>query len=589
MKRLILLSAILLTACQQWKPVEGRIMTPWGENLNPSSVLQEYPRPSLVRDGWWASLNGEWDYAIVPTDAARPEKWDGKILVPFAPESALSGVGRKVGSENALWYNTSFKTAGGNTLLHFDAVDWSAEVWVNGQKAGQHTGGYTRFSLDITPFLKPSGKQELTVKVLDGTDNDRQPRGKQVSNPEGIWYTAVTGIWQSVWLEKVSPAYVVSYDVVSDIAEGTLAVTVRTEGGDQVEITVDGVCAKAAPGEQAVIKLPTPKLWSPEDPFLYDVDIKLFADGSCVDVVKGYAALREISAVADAAGHKRMAVNGKPLFQFGPLDQGWWPDGLYTAPSDEALKFDIVKTQELGYNMIRKHIKVEPERWYWWCDRLGMLVWQDMPSIADNRNVSWIVNDYSDVSWETTPEVKDIYYKEWGEIIAQLRNHPSIVVWVPFNEAWAQFDTPAAVAFTKKCDPTRLVNPSSGGNFIKGLPDILDHHHYPNPAMVFWDNDLVNVLGEYGGIGCPVQGHLWQADKNWGYIEYPDGEAVLKQYAEYAEGLKDLVGQGCAAAVYTQTTDVEGEVNGLMTYDRKVVKMDPASLSAINRAVIGSM
>ena len=583
---------LAVAACGNgWKPVEGRIMTRWADEVDPQNTLGEYPRPSMVRDGQWTSLNGLWDYAIVPAESPQPAQWDGRILVPFAPESALSGVGRTVGEENALWYKTSFKAAtGGRQLLHFDAVDWQAEVWVNGIKAGEHSGGYTRFTLDVTPCLKGSGKQELVVRVLDGTDNGKQPRGKQVREPEGIWYTAVTGIWQSVWTETVPESYIVRYEAVADVPGSTFTVLPVVEGaqeGDRVEVEADGQVVVTDPDRAAVIKVQDPKLWTPDDPWLYDIQIRLVRDGKTVDAVKGYSALRSISAVGE--GRKRMALNGEPLFEFGPLDQGWWPDGLYTAPTDEALVYDIRKTKELGYNMIRKHIKVEPERWYWWCDKLGMLVWQDMPSMDDNSETRWDAYGYNGVDWAVTDEAKATYFKEWGEIIAQLKNHPSIVVWVPFNEAWAQFETEKAVAFTREQDPTRLINQSSGGNFVKGCGDILDVHHYPNAEMPLWEEGMVNVLGEYGGIGYPVEGHLWQPDRNWGYIEHHSGEQVLAQYREYAEQLKELIRQGCAAAVYTQTTDVEIEVNGLMTYDRALVKMDEKQLADINRDVIATL
>ena len=344
-------------------------------------------------------------------------------------------------------------------------------------------------------------------------------------------------------------------------------------------------------GKKLVVTLngPDVKLWSPDNPYLYSVEILLKRGNKTLDRVEGYAAMREVGILTDADGHKRISLNGESLFQLGPLDQGWWPDGLYTAPTDEALRLDVEKTKDLGYNMIRKHIKVEPQRWYYYCDAEGILVWQDMPSITDSRFNKWATRDYtSGTDWDAPRKERDTYYKEWGEIIDQLKFHPSIVVWVPFNEAWAQFETEKAVAFTKEKDPTRLVNPSSGGNFVEGLGDILDNHHYPNPAMYLWNPDLVNVLGEYGGIGLPLEGHLWQADRNWGYVQYKNGEEVLAEYEKFADELIGLIKDGCAAAVYTQTTDVEIEVNGLMTYDRKVVKMDQSKLRDVNRRIISA-
>ena len=334
-----------------------------------------------------------------------------------------------------------------------------------------------------------------------------------------------------------------------------------------------------------------PKLWSPESPFLYELAIQLKQGKKVVDEVRGYTALRKSSEVVDSEGFKRLGLNNEPYFQYGPLDQGWWPDGLYTAPTDEALKFDLVKTKDFGYNMIRKHIKIEPARWYYWADVLGIVVWQDMPSIGGTPGGHWEMWKWASPQDDRTltETAKGTYYKEWGEIIAQLRNHPSIVAWVPFNEAWSQFDTEKVVEFTRSCDPTRLINSASGGNSYP-VGDIFDSHNYPNPKMKFTSGGLqIDVLGEYGGIGWPVEGHLWQTDKNWGYIEYKSGEDVLAQYTSYAEDLKKIIAQGVSAAVYTQTTDVEGEVNGLMTYDRKIIKMDESRLRAVNQEVIASM
>ena len=549
-----------------------------------------------------------------PKDAEQPAA-EGKILVPYPLESALSGVGKHITADEALWYSTTFtvprRWKGQQVWLNFQAVDWSAEVWVNGQKAGAHTGGYTAFSFNITPLLKKGSQQQLVVKVLDATDNDEQPRGKQVSHPEGIWYTPVSGIWQSVWLEPTSTeARLVNYKAVTRADGQSLQVTPLLEGageGDRVLVRLlDGEKQLAehrlALGESADLVPEVPQLWSPEHPFLYGLEFCLERGGKVIDRVQGYAALREVKEMTDDAGHKRLSLNGKPYFQFGPLDQGWWPDGLYTAPTDEALRYDIEQTKVFGYNMIRKHIKVEPSRWYYYCDKYGILVWQDMPSFCDhdgNRWDTWTYNRGEDV--RASRAAKDNYYKEWKEIIAQLNKFQCIVVWVPFNEAWAQFNTAAAVDFTREQDPTRLINMASGGNWYtrkrengmtrdeSKIGDIIDCHHYPEPWMNFWDFDMINVLGEYGGIGLPLKGHLWQSDRNWGYVQYKDGEEVLKEYTNFAGQLKALIGYGCAAAVYTQTTDVEGEVNGLMTYDRKVIKMDEARLHDVNQDVIASL
>ena len=579
-----------------WAPVGDRIMTQWGENLDPSEVLPEYPRPQMVR-GEWMNLNGLWEYAITPAEA-EPDKMDGNILVPFAVESALSGVGRAVGENEALWYEREFivpeEWAGQRVQLNFGAVDWKAEVYVDGAFVGEHTGGYAPFSFDVTDMLAKGKKHSLKVKVTDRTDKWFQPRGKQVSQPEGIWYTAVTGIWQTVWMEPVPASHIDSYYAVADIDEGTLAVTVDAalEDGDVVEVVLlaDGAPVAKAEGREVTLAVPEMRLWSPSDPYLYDLEIKVLRDGEAVDAVKGYTAMRKISYAADKDGHKRMLLNNEPLFQYGPLDQGWWPDGLYTAPSDEALAFDIEKTKEMGFNMIRKHVKVEPSRWYWHCDRLGMLVWQDMPSIADNSTNVWDNRTYENGTDTPVPDdAKANYYKEWGEIMSAFKVFPCIVTWVPFNEAWGQFDTEEVVKFTRAQDPTRLINYASGGNFVKCSGDILDLHNYPHPEMYLYDKDYINVLGEYGGIGWPVEGHLWQPDRNWGYVQFKSADEVLDTYEKYADMLIDLIDDGFAGAIYTQTTDVEIEVNGLMTYDRKVVKLDMERLSAINRKVIESM
>ena len=579
-----------------WAPVGDRIMTQWGENLDPSEVLPEYPRPQMVRDQWM-NLNGLWEYAITPAEA-EPDKMDGNILVPFAVESALSGVGRAVGENEALWYEREFtipeEWAGQRVQLNFGAVDWKAEVYVDGAFVGEHTGGYAPFSFDVTDMLAKGKKHSLKVKVTDRTDKWFQPRGKQVSQPEGIWYTAVTGIWQTVWMEPVPASHIDSYYAVADIDEGTLAVTVDAalEDGDVVEVVLlaDGAPVAKAEGKEVTLAVPEMRLWLPSDPYLYDLEIKVLRDGVAADLVKGYTAMRKISYAADKDGHKRMLLNNEPLFQYGPLDQGWWPDGLYTAPSDEALAFDIEKTKEMGFNMIRKHVKVEPSRWYWHCDRLGMLVWQDMPSIADNSTNVWDNRTYENGTDTPVPDdAKANYYKEWGEIMSAFKVFPCIVTWVPFNEAWGQFDTEEVVKFTRAQDPTRLINYASGGNFVKCSGDILDLHNYPHPEMYLYDKDYINVLGEYGGIGWPVEGHLWQPDRNWGYVQFKSADEVLDTYEKYADMLIDLIDDGFAGAIYTQTTDVEIEVNGLMTYDRKVVKLDMERLSAINRKVIESM
>ena len=608
MKKFLAFALVLgLAACTekadvQWAPLQEHILTPWASQVDPQNPLPEYPRPQLERVAW-QSLNGLWDYAIGPKEGEQPAP-EGKILVPFAVESALSGVGRHITADDALWYSTHFsipkKWKGQEIWLNFQAVDWSTEVWLNGQRVGSHTGGYTAFSFNITPYIV-KGKQELVVKVLDATDNNEQPRGKQVSKPEGIWYTPVSGIWQTVWIEPTpTQARLVNYKAVTEDEGESLVVTPVVEGtkeGDKVVVRfLDGPQLleehRLAPGQSVTLMPADPQLWSPERPFLYGLEFCIERDGKMIDKVQGYAALREIKEMTDEAGHKRIGLNGKPYFQFGPLDQGWWPDGLYTAPTDEALRYDIEQTKAFGFNMIRKHIKVEPARWYYWCDKLGILVWQDMPSVGDNRLGSWNMWSWASPEDDSrlTESAKATYYKEWGEIMEQQQVFPCIVVWVPFNEAWAQFDTYKVVEFTKEKDPSRLVNAASGGNSYRECGDIFDSHNYPDPKMKFTsEGKQIDVLGEYGGIGWPVEGHLWQPDRNWGYVQYKSGEEVLAQYREYALQLEKIIAEGVSAAVYTQTTDVEGEVNGLMTYDRAVTKMPADELYKINREVIEAL
>ena len=625
------LSVAISSFAQKWAPVGNNIKTEWASKIDPSNPLPEYPRPQMVRKNW-VNLNGLWNYAVTEA-SAESFKSEGRILVPYAVESSLSGVGRRITKNDALWYERSFSIPkdweGKNVLLHFGAVDWQAEVYVNDQQVGEHRGGYDPFSFDITPYLKKSGKQTVKVKVQDATDNGFQPRGKQCIINTGIWYTPVSGIWQTVWLEPVAPAHIENYYVVSDVDKSTMTIEVdaNTSEGDVVKVAVleggqgysaenpsSKVIAEArVQNGKAEIKIDNMKTWSPDSPYLYGVRLTVTRDGKVVDTVEGYTAMRKISIVKDKSlnAYHRMALNNDPLFQFGPLDQGWWPDGLYTAPTDEALKFDVVKTKELGFNMIRKHIKVEPARWYYWCDVYGMLVWQDMPCIADHSRKQFPARDkevveVSAAKWshdsflggtycDIPLEWKSNFYREWTNIINAFKNFQCIVVWVPFNESWGQFDTPAVVKMTRELDPTRLVNPASGGNFdfscgAEGYGDIIDVHHYPCPAMNFFDRKFVNVLGEYGGIGLPVEGHTWNIDRKWGYGgTKKDSEEVMTIYEQYLDMLKVFVSTGCAAAVYTQTTDVEGEVNGLMTYDRKVIKVDIPRIAKGNKSVIASM
>lgn len=580
-----------------WSAVKGKISSPWADEVNPAAVLPEYPRPQFERSGNWKNLNGLWDYAIAEK-SQRPAINQGKILVPFAVEASLSGVGKTVGKDSLLWYKTSFtipsNMKGKDILLHFGAVDWRATVSINGKEVGKHEGGFDPFSFNITPFLNKSGNQTLTVEVWDPTDEGPQPRGKQVKRPEGIWYTPVTGIWQTVWVEAVNKVHIDHIKITPDLDQQSVEVSSFVENanaGDQVKISAwDGsnkVAEQTTDAKGTVsLKIENPKLWSPDSPFLYDLKIELLSKNKKVDEAKSYFAMRKISMGKDANGIERMLLNNAFLFQYGPLDQGWWPDGLYTAPTDKALKFDVDKTKEMGFNMIRKHIKVEPARWYYYCDKAGMLVWQDMPSgDLGNRweNRPGVLDHQTDK--KRSPESESYYKTEWNAIMEKLHNVPSIVVWTPFNEAWGQFKTVEIAKWTKEKDHSRLVNTASGGNFFP-VGDIIDLHNYPHPAMPspdYFGKDYVLVLGEFGGLGLPVDGHVWQQKNNWGYQSFKNKTDLFKKYSEFVGRLGDLIKVGLSAGVYTQTTDVEVETNGFMTYDRKVVKFPEAEMKQIHQ------
>ena len=526
----------------------------------------------------WVNLNGLWEYAVRDSAAPRPGRFDGKILVPFPIESQLSGVQRAVTDQQRLWYRHTFRLPsaprGIRWLLHFGAVDWEATVFMNGSAVTTHRGGYDPFTVDVTEELHRGGDQELVVRVWDPTDHGEQPRGKQVSKPESIWYTAVTGIWQTVWLEAVPRDHISALDVRPDVDAGTVTVRVDAAG----PTPAPGVSVTALDGDRRVaegtglvgrpltLPIPDAKLWGPGHPFLYSLRVRLAAAGE--DSVTSYFGMRKIAVARDSAGVPRLFLNNRPLFQLGTLDQGWWPDGLYTAPTDEARRSDIETLQRLGFNLIRKHVKVEPARWYYDCDRLGMLVWQDMPS-GDNKS----------------PAAQREFATELQRVVDALRNHPAIVMWVPFNEGWGQHDTERTVAWLKRYDPTRLVDNASGWTDA-GVGDVLDIHDYPGPAIPPGDSTRALVLGEFGGLGLPLDGHTWQEKDNWGYRRYADTAALWPAYRDLLMQLRALKAEGLAAAVYTQTSDVEIEVNGLLTYDRAVVKL-PADAAAANRLLYG--
>ena len=602
MKRTLMSTALVIFSCSvfaqagDWKMVPGRIASPWADSVNAKSVLNEYPRPQMKRNEW-VNLNGLWKYSALPksTGDAIPASFQGNILVPFAIESALSGVGKTVGKDSVLWYQRTISASakkGKKLLLHFGAVDWRTDVFINGKKVGSHEGGYDPFTIDITNALKKGSEQQLSVLVWDPTNDGPQPHGKQVVKPEGIWYTPVTGIWQTVWLETVPETYVAATHQTPDLDKKSITVSANIQNlqpNDQVNISAwrggEKVAEKNGTDTSVTLMIADPQVWSPSNAFLYDLKVSVVRKGKVVDEIKSYFAMRKISLAPDNNGIQKMMLNDKFLFQFGPLDQGWWPDGLYTAPTDAALKYDIVKTKEMGFNMIRKHIKVEPARWYYYCDSIGIMVWQDMPS-GDLGN-KWeprpgVIGKQTDK--DRTPESEGYYRKEWNNIMNALHNFPSIVVWVPFNEAWGQFKTEEITQWTKAKDPSRLVNSASGGNFYP-VGDIEDLHNYPDPAMPrpdLFGAKKALVLGEFGGLGLPVQQHTWQSDKNWGYQSFKNEEELFTRYKTLTDKLSELIKQGLSAAVYTQTTDVEGEVNGFMTYDRKIMKMPLADLNKTN-------
>ncbi|MGI6573075.1 MAG: glycoside hydrolase family 2 protein [Fermentimonas sp.] len=591
---LVLLLTTFISLQAQWQPAGDKLKTKWASEIDVNNVWTEYPRPIMER-GDWLNLNGLWKYVIQPVGKPKPVTFEGDILVPFAVESSLSGVQKRVGKENELWHQREFtvptKWKNSKVLLHFGAVDWKADVWVNGVKVGQHTGGYTPFSFDITPALS-SGSNTLEVKVWDPTDEGYQPRGKQVNKPQGIWYTPVTGIWQTVWLEPVPETYIENLKITPDIDKNILMVEALTNHctpTGRVDVKVKEGSNVVAAGQSInnlPVEIPMPenvKLWSPDSPHLYDLEVILWDGNKQLDRLESYAAMRKFSTKRDDKGIVRLQLNNKDLFHFGPLDQGWWPDGLYTAPCDEALEYDVIKTKDLGFNMIRKHVKVEPARWYTHCDRNGIIVWQDMPS--GDKNPEWQMRQYFNGRERSrSPESEANYRKEWKELIDYLYSYPSVGVWVPFNESWGQFKTEEIVSWTKQYDPSRLVNPASGGNHYP-VGDMLDLHQYPAPQLYLYDGQRATVLGEYGGIGWANKEHLWEPDRNWGYVQFNSEKEVTDEYVKYAEQLKQLIKQGFSAAVYTQTTDVEIEVNGLLTYDRELVKVDEQRVRKVNQEI----
>jgi len=564
--------------------VPPQLVTRWAADVDTALPLPEYPRPQFVRPEW-QNLNGWWQYAVRDRGAPRPDVWDGRILVPFAIESQLSRVHRPVMEGERLWYRRTFEARvrpDTRLLLHFGAVDWEAAVFVNGRRVGEHRGGYDPFTLDITDALRPGGTQELVVSVWDPTDAGEQPRGKQVRAPHSIWYTAVTGIWQTVWLERVAVAHITGLDIETDVDSSRVVLRVCSEGtsdGARVRAVASAggssvAEAEGAIGEALVLLIPDPRLWSPDDPFLYDLHVRL-ASG---DSVSSYFGMRSIAVRRDSVGVRRLFLNGRPLFEYGLLDQGWWPDGLYTAPTEEALVHDLEMTRAMGFNMLRKHVKVEPRTFYSWCDRMGILVWQDMPSASIP-----LTNSGSDET--TDPAAAEQFEHELAAMIRSLRNHPSIVMWVPFNEGWGQYDSDRIVALVRELDGTRPVNQASGWNDMGG-GDVLDRHHYPPPEPPDPEVHRAAVQGEFGGLGFNVPGHTWR-ETGWGYDLFPDVESLATEYEAFMNTIREAAaGRGLSASIYTQITDVETENNGLLTYDREIAKMDSAWVRKANRGYL---
>jgi len=571
----------------------------------------------------WVNLNGWWEYAILPKGLPKPETFDGRILVPYAVESQLSGVHKPLRPDQLLWYRRTFshpftpllakhprkgrgEGKGVRVLLHFGAVDYGCNVWVNAVHVGVHTGGYLPFTFDITAALK-DGENELVVSAWDPTDAGQQERGKQVLRPGIIWYTAVSGIWQTVWLEVAPETSIASLKLTPDLDASTLAVEVKVRG-DAESLEVEAVVLEGGvsiaskwdrPAGPVTLAIPNPKVWSPANPHLYDLQVRLVQEGHILDEVGSYFALRKFGLVRDAGGHLRFALNDKPLFLYGPLDQGYFPDGLYTPPSEEAMLFDIEYAKKIGCNMIRKHVKVEPARWYAACDRLGMIVWQDMPNggepvnLVENLLALLAGLKYRDDRWmdrfgRGDSVNREQYRVDLMAMLDHLHNFPCIAVWVPFNEGWGQFQAFEIADWIKSCDPTRLVDHVSGW-FDQGGGDFVSPHIYvkklSSPRM---DSSRAFVISEFGGFGLRLKGHLWHEKKKFSQKIFGSSDALTQAYIDTLENeLKPLIPQGLAAAIYTQTTDVEIEINGFLTYDREVEKMDRDEITKVHQELTG--
>jgi beta-galactosidase/beta-glucuronidase len=587
------------------------LCTPWIPAL--PIPLPEYPRPQMTRPNW-VNLNGLWEYAITPKEAPSPQLYKGNILVPYAIESQLSGVQKPLLPEQKLWYQRTFTDprpkfpAGGCVMLHFGAVDYLCKVWLNGSNIGSHRGGYLPFSFDITNQLRV-GENDLVVSVWDPSNIGMQQRGKQVLKPKGIWYTAVSGIWQTVWLESIPEISIASIKLTPDLSGESLQVEVTLRGdkipedlfldisdgaGDTVQCPVKGATSSAT------LPVPNPHAWCPSDPFLYDLKICLSRDEEVLDEIGSYFAMRSFGIKADKDGFPRLMLNGKPIFLYGPLDQGYFPDGLYTPPSAEAMLYDIEYTRNIGCNMIRKHIKVEPLRWYYHCDRLGMIVWQDMPNGGniDGEVVAFLSLAFGFRRSDThnltrfgrgDADCREEFHAELQGMVDHLYNIPSIAVWVPFNESWGQFHANETAIWLKKYDPTRLVDHASGW-FDQSGGDFQSRHIYFKKLFRPKPDQRAFIISEFGGYSLIVRDHLWEEDKKFGYRFYETKAALTTGYINLLKKeLIPLIPQGLAAAIYTETTDVEIELNGYLTYDRKVEKMDASAIREVHERLVNSL
>lgn len=581
-----------------------RLMTPFGEKLNKELPLNDYPRPQMARESF-QNLNGIWDYAILDEKEQLTE-YQGKIVVPFSPECILSGVEKVVKPTDVLYYRRSFLFSKENdrALLHFGAVDYACEVTLNGKKVGSHRGGYFPFTFDVTDCIL-EGENVLEVSVTDPSETGVQARGKQTTKRGGIWYTPQSGIWQTVWLEQVTDNFITALKLTPDIDKNELKVELSfLNGAEKAEIAVSDKGREITKIETengiATIALSSYELWSPEDPYLYDLTIR-----AGKDEIKSYFGMRKFSIGKDEKGVPRMMLNNKPYFHNGLLDQGYWSDGMYTAPSDEALIYDIETMKKMGFNMLRKHIKIEPLRWYYHCDRLGMIVWQDMISgggaftikaIAVVPALNLVFNtkkfahkDTGDKAYEffsrTDKDGRNEYYVDSERMVEELYNVVSLAVWVPHNEGWGQFDANKTAEFYRKLDPTRIIDHASGWH-DQGGGDLNSFHIYFTPFFFpkYNKNDeRPIILSEFGGFSLKVPGHMFNKDKFFGYRKYYEQEEFDKALEKLFVGkIKNLIAKGLSATVYTEVSDVEDECNGLLSYDRRVVKTDVEKMKKIN-------